>query len=413
MKKITRILALSLLVIVGLFAALTFALPSNEFRISFPLSGTEKIVPGALGDPGSLAAPVLAATAGAGSITISWQQVAGANGYELHVRHDALPWQRLDDGSLTGSSTSYTHTDLTTGTTYYYTGRAVPASGKKSPWAPQAEATVTDAPAAPTLTANATTGQIELTWSGVTGADSYHLITWTEGQTEWQRIGDPLTGNNASYTHSELTAAQTYHYQVRAVIDGIEGAWSDTITEVPGGLAAPTLTATLAIGQVDLSWSEVTGADSYHLILWTEGQEQWERIGDPLSANASSYTHSELSAGKTYYYRVSAVINDTEGAWSNSISAVPGALAAPGLSATVASGQIELSWSSVTAADSYRLIFWTTGQEAWERIGDPLTANTTSYTHSELTAGQAYYYRVSAVINDIVGPWSKSVDVTP
>ena len=42
MKKITRILALSVLVIVGLFAALTFALPSNEFRISFPLSGPRK-----------------------------------------------------------------------------------------------------------------------------------------------------------------------------------------------------------------------------------------------------------------------------------------------------------------------------------------------------------------------------------
>ena len=413
MKKITRILALSVLVIVGLFAALTFALPSNEFRISFPLSGTEKIVPGAVGDPRSLAAPVLAATVGAGSITISWQQVAGANGYELHVRYDALPWQRLDDGSLTGSSTSYTHTDLTPETTYYYTGRAVPAFGKKSPWAPQVEATVTDAPAAPTLTANATTGQIELTWSGVTDADSYHLITWTDGQAGWQRIGDPLNGNNASYTHSELTAGQTYFYQVRAVIDGIEGAWSDTITEVPGGLAAPTLTATLAIGQVDLSWSEVTGADSYHLILWTEGQEQWERIGDPLSANASSYTHTELSTGTTYYYRVSAVINDTEGAWSNSISAVPAAPAAPGLIATTSSGQIELSWSEVTGAEAYHLIFWTTGQEAWEGIGDPLTANTTSYTHSELTAGQAYYYRVSAVINDTVGPWSKSVDVTP
>ena len=413
MKKITRILALSVLVIVGLFAALTFALPSNEFRISFPLSGTEKIVPGAVGDLGSLAAPVLAATAGAGSITISWQQVAGANGYELHVRHDALPWQRLDDGSLTGSSTSYTHTDLTPGTTYYYTGRAVPASGTKSPWAPQVEATATAALAAPTLTATAATGRIELTWSEVTGADSYHLITWTEGQTEWQRIGDPLTGTTASYTHSDLTAAQTYHYQVRAVIDGTEGAWSDTITEVPGGLAAPTLTAALAIGQVDLSWSEMTGADSYHLVMWTEGQEEWLRIGDPLPANTASFTHSGLSAGKTYYYRVSAVIDGAESAWSNSISAVPGAPAAPGLIATTASGQIELNWSEVTGAEAYHIIMWTTGQQAWEDIGHSLTGTTISYTHSGRTAGQTYFYRVRAVINGTVGPWSKSVDATP
>ena len=121
------------------------------------------------GESNSPAAPVLMATAGADLITISWQPVEGANGYELHGRHGALPWQRLDDGSLTGSSTSFTHTELASETTYYYTGRTVPATGRKSPWAVQVSATVFDASTAPTLAATPAIGQIELSWSADIG----------------------------------------------------------------------------------------------------------------------------------------------------------------------------------------------------------------------------------------------------
>ena len=78
---------------------------------------------------------------------------------------------------LTGSSTSFVHSGLTSGDTYKYTGRTVPAAGAKSTWAQQVEATVSNIP---TLTAHGTIGQIELDWTGVSGAGSYHLIMWKE-----------------------------------------------------------------------------------------------------------------------------------------------------------------------------------------------------------------------------------------
>ena len=413
MKHMIRILSLSALVLVALLAALYFALPSNKFRISFPQPGTGTIVPGAAGDPGGIASPVLVATAGTDRITISWQPVEGAASYEIWVRQGAVPWQHLDDGTLTAGSTSYTHAGLSPGETFHYTGRTVSTTGTKSGWAVQVSATVFDASTAPTLAATPAIGQIELSWSEISGAGSYHLIMWTDDQEDWERIGDPLTENTTSFTHSELTAATTYHYRVRAVSASTEGEWSDAVSAVPGLPAAPTLTATAASGHVDLNWSSVTGSDSYHLIMWTDGHEDWERIGDPLTGTTTSYTHNGLTPGQSYFYSVRAVVDGTEGSWSDRISAVPRAPAPPTLTATAAAGQIELSWTAATAADSYHLIFWTDAQNAWVRIGDPLTGNTTSYTHTGLSAEQSYYYQVSAVIHDTEGAWSNSTSAVP
>ena len=416
MKPMIRILSLSALVLVAVLAALYFALPSNQFRVSFPGSpepGIGTPSPRTAADPDAPAPPLLVAAPGSDRITISWQTVADASTYEIWGRHGEVPWAKVDDGALTGSSTSFAHTPLNVGDTYYYTGRTVAASGKKSSWAAQVSATVLDSPTVPALTLTPAFGQIRISWNSITGADSYHLITWTDGQDDWERIGDPLIATTTSYTHTGLNAAATYHYRLRAVTDSTEGEWSASLSAVPALPAAPTLTVTAAVGQIELSWSSITGADSYHIITWNDDQEDWERIGDPLSGATTSYTHSELTPGLSYYYSVRAVVDGAEGDWSDRITAIPSALAAPTLAATAATGQIELSWNAVTGAETYHLVVWTDAQNAWEHIDHPLTAATTSYTHSPLTADQIYYYRVSAVLSGVSGAWSNTISAMP
>ena len=415
MKPNIRLLSISALVLVGLIAAIYFGLPAPQQSISFEEVGPGNASPGnaspqTTDDSGTLAAPVLVASAGSDRITISWAPIAGAASYEIWGRQGDATWARLDDGSLTHNVTSYTHTGLTSGDTYSYTGRAAPVSGELSGWAGAVAATVSSIPS---LTATASAGRIGLSWTSVADADSYQIIMWTDGLSDWKRIGDPITGTITSYTHSGLTELNTYHYRVRAVIDGTAGEYSDSVSEIPVRPAAPTLTATAGTGQIALNWTAVSGADSYRLISWTDGQTAWQRIGDPLSSSTTSYTHTGLAAGRTYYYRVSAVSHGIEGAWTESVSDVPTAPPAPVLTATTAVGQVELSWTSVSGAGSHILIVWTDAQNAWIRIGDPLSGSTTSYTHSGLSAGQTYYYRVSAVVNGTEGAWSNSPSAVP
>ncbi len=412
MKPMIRLLSISALVLAGLIAAIYFALPAPQQSISFEEVGPGRSSPQTADSSATLAAPVLVASPGSDRITISWAPIVGAASYEIWARQGELPWERLDDdGSLSHNMTSFTHTGLTSGDSYKYTGRAAPVAGELSDWSAEVEATVSYVPA---LTAAASAGRIELGWTSVAGADSYQIIMWTDGLKDWDRIGDPITGAITSYTHTGLTELNTYHYRVRAVVDGTEEDWSDSVSEIPVRPAAPaTLTATAATGQVELEWSAVPDADSYRLISWTDGQTAWQRIGDPLSSSTTSYTHTGLIAGRTYYYRVSAVIHGIEGAWTESVSDVPSAPPAPTLTATTAVGQVDLSWSEVTGADSHILIVWTDAQNAWVRIGDPLSGDTTSYTHSGLSAGQTYYYRVGAVVDGTEGAWSNSPSAVP
>lgn len=76
------------------------------------------------------------------------------------------------------------------------------------------------------------------------------------------------------------------------------------------------------------------------------------------------------------------------------------ALSTPTLTATVISAsQIDLSWTNVSNEDAspgYTLEWSPNGSTGWTGLGAPLAANTTTYSHTGLTASTHYYYRVKA-----------------
>ena len=82
----------------------------------------------------------LAAATGAGQVTLTWDAVRDAAGYELWV------WNSLDRkweaavGALT--ATTYTHSVLSDGRNYYYQVRARDAKGMRSPWSERVRAII-------------------------------------------------------------------------------------------------------------------------------------------------------------------------------------------------------------------------------------------------------------------------------
>ena len=80
-------------------------------------------------------------------------------------------------------------------------------------------------------------------------------------------------------------------------------------------LPAPVLTAAAGDGAIDLSWTAVTGAERYEVRAYTV-EDKWIFF-DYTAAGATSYTHTEITAGRTYYYWVRGVSEAGEtGAWS-------------------------------------------------------------------------------------------------
>ena len=331
-------------------------------------------------------APVLkVVSASATAVELSWTPASDAVSYDLRTWWaGADGWQRIDDGSLTG--TSYSHRNLPPGRKYYYIVADVDDDGRRGPWSAQVEVTVpeTDAPAststftptpspastqtptptltvtatptsaasaltAPTLEAEAGTGQITLRWGAVTNADSYQLIVWYNSIPDWKAIGGALQGT--SYVHDGVAAGTTYYYRVRAVAagDDVVSAWSGQVstvatasvtgTQTPTSTASPTLqltptpTATAAPlsapvlsaatsdGAITLTWGAVANADSYQLIVWDGRLNDWRGIGGVM--RGTSYTHGGLTAGTTHYYHVHAVAaGGAVSAWSRRVSEV-------------------------------------------------------------------------------------------
>jgi hypothetical protein len=73
-------------------------------------------------------------------------------------------------------------------------------------------------------------------------------------------------------------------------------------------------------------------------------------------------------------------------------------LSTPTLTAAViSSSQINLSWTNVANESSYKLEWSPNGSSGWTQIGGTIAANTTTYSHTGLTAATQYYYRVSAI----------------
>ena len=142
-------------------------------------------------------------------------------------------------------------------------------------------------------------------------------------------------------------------------------------------LPPPVLSAKAKAGAVELSWTDVPGAQRYQLIYWWDAATGWQPTGgDNLTAVAID--HTDLTIGVTYHYRIRSVNTDNQpGAWSEPVSATPFAdLAAPVLNAQPAPAAIQLSWPEVPGAQRYQLISWWDAATGWQPVGgDNLTAH--------------------------------------
>ncbi len=172
--------------------------------------------------------------------------------------------------------------------------------------------------------------------------------------------------------------------------------------------------------QLEVSWTSVSDAGGYK-VQWKSGEEAYDesRQAVIIGGDAISYTIAELTAGTEYTIRVIATKdNADDGPPSNEVTGIPTPISlsqVTGVEVTAGTEQLEVSWTTVSDADGYK-VQWKSGEDAYDesRLAVIIGGDAISYTIAELTAGTEYTVRVVATKDNAEdGPPSSEVTGIP
>ena len=363
---------------------------------------------------------------------------AAISGYTLQRKAGSGSYANVST-SIAAGATSYSDTGLTGGTAYTYQIRAVNSVGN-AVWSNEASATTDNVPDAVsdlTATKDATNGktEIDLAWTAPAAngaAISSYTLQRKAGSGDWENVSTSIGASDTSYSDTGLTPGTLYTYQIRAVNNVGNAAWSNTPSattdnDVPAKITGLTATkdATNGKTEIDLAWTAPAAhgsAITSYTLQRKAGSGSYTNVSTSIGASDTSYSDTGLTPGTMYTYQIRAVNAIGNAPWSNEPSAttdndVPAKIT--GLTATkdATNGktEIDLAWTA-PAAHGSAITSYTLQRKAgsgdFANISTSIGASDTSYSDTGLTPGTLYTYQIRAVNGVGNAPWSNEPSAT-
>lgn len=305
-----------------------------------------------------------------------------------------------------------------------------------SAWSSEATATTdTGVPGAPGVVITESGGDLTVTLTANTNTGgspilSHEIQQYDAASDDWTIVQDNTT---LTYTgETGVDANVKYYFRARSKNANGASAWTtESFTTPSGGPSAPKLTATVnGPNSITLSWTTPTNLGGGTLTGWTitmqtgaaVGGNVWSDVqpdtpglgpaeGDP---DARSATHTGLTAGTRYAYRIQA--GGTGGGNQNSgfsntvtvTTSTGGLPAAPAWDSSTplvtAGTTVTLNWDEVVGATGYDIAMWENGM--WVTVALEIASDPTDYVVSGLSSATTYYFSVRARNANGAGPWS-------
>ena len=346
-----------------------------------------------------LAAPAFSMANGVKGLDFAWSKVQGAQFYMVYTRAaDEDTWNMYET-----HETHATWGDPEPGKLYYAKVQAIDGDRVKGEFS--AVKSLTYIPRADVTSLSFNGSANTLTWNSVDGANKYQIAKIRKGDKAYTYY----TTTSTSFTDKNVTTANAYYYQVRAMYatekNGTAyGAWSTTKSVVT--LAQASVSLANKSNGIRAAWGAVKGAQRYAVY--------YKAVEDPKWTTASTtntyYPILNVKPGSLYYVQVRPVAGNISGTYSK-LKAMT-FIGQPAVTLSNSADGINVSWKEIQGANKYQIAKKKKGASAFEYF----TVTGTSYNDRQVAGNTEYCYQVRAMYatentGTAYGAWSSSKSI--
>ncbi len=330
-----------------------------------------------------------------GKPSLRWNSIAGATEYQVYRA-------TAPDGEFqkvfTTKYVTYTHSSATAGRTYYY--KVVALFGTVTETTDDDQQTLFSKVVSNAMDGKPVTAQVALnevnkpviSWTAAEGAASYVIYSSESAEGTYGKLA---ATKGTSYVHTAAEGGKTYFYKVEAVFANGTTAMSESVScAVPSDVKFEITATHREDGYPRTTWEKLEGAVSYVVYRAESADGTYQKM---YSTKGTSYTNTSAEAGKTYFYKVEAILGDGSVIVSEPVQ---NSVKVQQLQVTAThreDGYPRMTWTKATGAVSYEVYRSTAKNGPYQKL---YTTKGTSYTNTSAEIGVVYYYKVVAVMAD-------------